>query len=148
MMFESGSAQGWQNMGVPTEVMSPSIPPGFNEEEFLNGACAMYIRLQESWDKRDLGDIRQFTSPEVFSEIQSQAKEDPHPGKTELLLINPRLIEVREFDGQTIATVLFDVMMREGEDRVSNQVRELWHFSRDAQRVDSFWTLEGIQQVE
>jgi predicted lipid-binding transport protein (Tim44 family) len=43
---------------------------------------------------------------------------------------------------------MFDVMMREGQDRVSNQVRELWHFSRDSARPDSFWTLEGIQQIE
>jgi predicted lipid-binding transport protein (Tim44 family) len=148
MMFESASTQSWQNIGAPVEAMQPSLPHGFNEEEFLKGARAMYIRLQESWDKRDLEDIRQFTSPEVFSEIQNQAQEDPRPGKTELLLINLRLIEVREFDGQAIATVLFDVMMRENEDRVSNQVRELWHFSRDSARPDSFWTLEGIQQVE
>jgi predicted lipid-binding transport protein (Tim44 family) len=148
MMFESGSTQGWQNMGVPVEAMQPSLPSGFNEEEFLNGARAMYIRLQESWDKRDIEDIRLFTSPEVFAEIQSQAKDDPRPSKTELLLINLRLIEVRELEGQTIATVLFDVMMREDQDRVSNQVRELWHFSRDSARPDSFWTLEGIQQVE
>jgi predicted lipid-binding transport protein (Tim44 family) len=148
MMFESASTQSWRNLGAPVEAVQPSLPPGFNEEDFLKGARAMYIRLQESWDKRDLEDIRQFSSPEVFAEIQSQAKEDPSPSKTELLLINLRLIEVRELDGQSIATVLFDVMMREDQDRVSNQVREMWHFSRGTGRPDSFWTLEGIQQVE
>jgi hypothetical protein len=57
----------------------------------------MYVRLQTAWDKRDLDDIRQFTSAEVFTEIQQQVQEDPTPGKTELLLITPRIIEVRDW---------------------------------------------------
>jgi predicted lipid-binding transport protein (Tim44 family) len=104
--------------------------------------------MQASWDKRDLDDIRQFTSPEVFEEIRRQAQADPTPGKTELLLVNPRILEVRETDGQTIASVLYDVMMRENRDEMSKQVRELWHFSRPTNTPEAFWTLEGIQQVE
>ena len=153
MAFERGPAQGWENVGyspsqAPVDLAPSTFPPGFNEEEFLKGANSMYTRLQESWDKRDLDDIRQFTAPEVFSEIAAQVKEDTSHGKTELLLINHRLIEVREVEDQIIATVLFDVMMRENGDRVAKQVRELWHFSRAAGKPDSFWMLEGIQQVE
>lgn len=148
VMFESGSTLERQNIAAPRGMTSPSLPSNFNDEEFLRGARAMYIRLQESWDKRDLADIRQFTSPEVFSEIQQQAMEDPRPGKTELLLINLRLVDARESGGQILATVLFDVMIREDENGVSTQVQELWHFSRNSAQADSFWTLEGIQQVD
>jgi hypothetical protein len=52
----------------------------------------IYARLQASWDKRDLDDIRQFTSPEVCTEIEHQAQKDPTPGQTDLLLINPRIL--------------------------------------------------------
>jgi len=151
--YERGAAQGWGAVGYagtesPVEAEQAAYPPGFNAEEFLKGANIMYTRLQAAWDKRDLSDIRQFTTPEVFSEIEGQAKEDPAPGKTELLLVTPQIIEVREIDGQTVATVLFDVMMREDGDNLAKQVRELWHFGRDTDKLDTFWMLEGIQQVE
>ena len=126
----------------------PVYPPGFDADEFLKGAKAIYTRLQSSWDKRDLEDIRQFTKAEVFDEIRRQAQADPHPGKTELLLINPRIVEVREIEGQFVASVLYDVMMRENNEEMAKQVRELWHFSRDANKPNAFWVLEGIQQIE
>jgi len=155
MSFDRGPAQGWGNSGydpvsepISAGVEQPSIPAGFDQEEFLKGAKAIYTRLQASWDKRDLDDIRQFASPEVFEEIHRQAQEDPTPGKTELILIDPRILEVRDIDGRTVASVLYDVMMRENREEMTKQVRELWHFSRDANKPESFWTLEGIQQVE
>ena len=155
MSFDRGPSQGWGTSGYDPAAQAttaaaeqPVLPPGFDEKEFLKGAKTIYTRLQASWDKRDLDDIRQFTSTEVFEEIRRQAQADPTPGKTELLLINPRILEVRETDGQTIASVLYDVMMRENREEMTKQVRELWHFSRKANTPDAFWALEGIQQVE
>ncbi len=147
----SGSGQGWGESGYTPDGEPPplpALPPGFDAEEFQKGATAIFNRLQVSWDKRDLDDIRQFTSTEVFAEIQRQAQEDPHPGKTEVLMVDCRIVEVRDIDQQTVATVLYDAMLRENGDRTAKQVRELWHFSRDAHRPEDFWILEGIQQVE
>ena len=39
-------------------------------------------------------------------------------------------------------------MMREDGDERARQVREIWHFSREAKDAQAFWVLEGIQQVE
>ena len=154
MPFDRSPSQGWSGEYAPTvetkttaaEQFSP--PSGFDEEEFLKGAKAMYTRLQTSWDKRDIEDIRQFVSREVLAEIKNQAQEDPQAGKTELLLINPRVLEVRDVDSQTVVSVLYDVMMRENGSEMAKQVREVWHFSRDTGKPEAFWVLEGIQQVE
>jgi predicted lipid-binding transport protein (Tim44 family) len=153
--FDRGPAQGWGSSSYDppietgsAEAAPASFPPGFDADEFLKGAKAMYTRLQASWDKRDLDDIRQFTAPSVYEEIQRQAQADPQPGKTELLLINPRILEVRDSDDQTVASVLYDVMMRESSAEMARQVREIWHFSREAGDPKAFWLLEGIQQVE
>lgn len=155
LSFDRAPAPGWGQSGydpssepISAGAEQPGIPAGFDQEEFLKGAKAIYTRLQASWDKRDLDDIRQFASPEVFEEIQRQAQKDPKPGRTELLLINPRILEVRDIDGRTVASVLYDVMMRESPAELTRQVRELWHFSRDTNNPDAFWVLEGIQQVE
>jgi predicted lipid-binding transport protein (Tim44 family) len=153
---ERSTQQGWGASGetpdeaaVPAAPATPPIPPGFDQGEFMKGAQAIYTRMQASWDKRDLEDIRKFTSPEVYAEIEKQAQEDPQPSRTEILLVNARLLEVRSVDNQEIASVLYDVMMREGDaDKLAKQVREIWHFSRDEKAAASFWRLEGIQQVE
>lgn len=150
---DSGSMGGWGSgnfipSGASSASPAVSYPPGFDPEEFLKGATAIYTRLQNAWDKRDLQDIRVFTSPEVFSEIQDQARQDPTPGKTELLLINPSILEVRDVDNQTIVSVRYDVTLREDTDAVAKQVLELWHFSRNRNNPDDFWILEGIQQME
>uniref|UniRef100_A0A832A0E2 Tim44 domain-containing protein n=1 Tax=Desulfacinum infernum TaxID=35837 RepID=A0A832A0E2_9BACT len=123
----------------------PSWPEGFDSQGFLEQAKALYVRLQEAWDRRDLKAIQEAVSPEVYDEIRRQAEEDPRPSRTALLWINPELLEVRTLDGQTVASVLFDVMMRETEEETAKQVRELWHFRR--QGAGDLWIVEGIQQV-
>lgn len=141
----SGQAGG-QADGQP----GPAIHvPGFNEEEFLRGAKLVYTRLQGSWDARDLEDIREFTSPEVYAEIARQAAQDPAPSKTEILLVNARLLEVKPQGAQVVATVYFDVLMREDKAKdAPEQVREVWHFRRESADPKSSWKLEGIQQLE
>ncbi len=155
MPFDRGPSEGWGASGyhpagdaATVAESRPVYPPGFDADDFLKGAKVIYTRLQASWDKRDLEDIRQFTSADVYEEIRRQAEADPHPGKTELLLINPRILEVREVEGQIVASVLYDVMMRENNQETAKQVRELWHFSREANKPNAFWVLEGLQQIE
>jgi predicted lipid-binding transport protein (Tim44 family) len=141
------SGYGPASQQIPSSFEPPSIPAGFDKEEFLKGAKAVYTRLQQSWDNRNLNDIREFTSPEVFQEISRQAEEEPTPGRTEIVLVNANLLEVKSDEGQTVASVLYEVLMREStEETVARQVREIWHFREKA--PGSSWTLEGIQQVE
>ncbi len=147
-----GSA--WDNLqtnsGSPTGANpSANIPPDFDQQDFMQGAKAVFQRLQASWDKRDLQDIRTFTSPEVYAFIEEQCKNDPNPGKTEILLINGELLEVKTIGNQTIATVYFDVLMREDPaSQETEQVREVWHFSKYENTSGDNWVLEGIQQLE
>lgn len=127
----------------------PVVPEGFDVENFLKGAKAAYHRLQSSWDKREWEDLRHFTTPEVMNELQRQAEQYPATGETELLSVTAEILEVRTTGDETVASVLFDVLMREDADqKEAQQVREIWHFRRHPSAADSFWVLEGIQQTE
>lgn len=127
----------------------PQVPADFDTQDFLAGAKAAYTRLQSAWNARDLHDIRQFTTDEVFQEIQTQAAADSTTDKTEILLLEARLLEVRTMGNQTVASVLFDAMLREnGPSSHAEQVREAWHFSRYESGGKSHWVVEGIQQLE
>ncbi len=145
----AGSTGGFGVVPEPEVAAGPVVPQGFNVPEFLEGAKTVYARLQHSWDRRDLNDIALFTTPEVLAEIRRQAAADPTPSKTELLLVNAKLLEFREENQDTVATVLFDVLMREdvSEER-PKQIREVWHFSRPTADLSANWRLEGIQQLD
>jgi len=141
-----GSVQG---APIPAAAEEVKIPQGFDQDDFMKGAKAVYTRLQSSWDKRDLEDIRNFASKEVWEEINRQAQEDPRPSKTEILRVNARLLEAASSNSHTVASVLFEVMMRESrQEDMAKEVREIWHFRKDDKDPKSFWVLEGIQQVE
>jgi predicted lipid-binding transport protein (Tim44 family) len=130
-----------------------SIPEGFDRERFLEGAQSAYRRLQEAWDKGDLADIRQFTTDTVFTEIQDQFRARSGTNRTDVFKVDAQLLEAREVDDRTEASVLFDVLMREvdsekGEDARPYQVREVWHFIRPNRSTRPTWFLDGIQQLE
>ncbi|NLW82146.1 MAG: Tim44 domain-containing protein [Desulfovibrionales bacterium] len=140
---------GWGNQVFrqPGAKHGPDLPDGVDEQEFLAGAKALYIRLQSSWDRRDLHDIGQFTTQEVYREISRQAELDPSPGRTEILMLEARVLEARTVGSETVISVLFDAMLREGaQDAPAEQIREVWHVRRDQNAPQ--WTLEGIQQLQ
>lgn len=124
-------------------------PADFDEREFLDGARTAYVRLQASWDRRDLEDIRQFTSPQVWEELRLEAEKDPLPGKTEIVYVNASVVKVEKIAADIVVSVLFDALLRESpEQQKPEPVREIWHFSRKESEPGSFWKLEGLQQVE
>lgn len=151
-MQRQSAADAWSTLsgGSASQAAAPagpSVPLGFDVEEFLRGAKLAFNRLQASWDKRDINDIAQFTSDAVLKEVKAQFETDPTPGTTEVLLVNAQLLSVTEEEGQQTATVYFDVLLRETPRTDTTQVREVWHFVRPIHGT-STWKLDGIQQVE
>lgn len=146
-----GAQNTWADMASGGSQQSapagPSVPPGFDQDDFLEGAKAAFTRLQSSWDKRDMDDIRQFVMPAVAAEIAEQAQQDPGPSQTEILILNAQLIEAKEEGSATLATVYFDAYMREDSAAGSEQVREVWHFRKEDTVMNGMWLLDGIQQM-
>lgn len=146
--LSSSPSEGGSAAGAAATGPAVNKPAGFDEDEFLEGAKAVYNRLQKSWDNRDMNDISQFATPEVLAEIKQQAKEDPGPSQTDVMMVNARLLEVKEENGSTAATVYYDVLLREDPSQSQPvQVREVWHFVKHS-AGESMWKLDGIQQLE
>ncbi len=153
MHYQSAQQQSqgdlWSNLqqgSQPATPAGPQVPEGFDVEDFLSGAKMAFSRLQASWDKRDIEDIALFTSSSVLEEVKAQLAEDPNPSQTEILLTNAQLLSVKEENDEQLATVYFDVLMREAPTKDTAQVREVWHFVRPA--TGGNWKLDGIQQIE
>lgn len=129
------------------ELAAANIPADFDQRAFLAGAESAYRFLQASWDNRDLAAIRGLTTDKVFAEIQDQLRASDAANKTEVLKLNAELLEVREIGTELEAVVLFDSLMRE-DDGQTEQVREVWHFTKPISSKQPKWFLDGIQQLE
>jgi predicted lipid-binding transport protein (Tim44 family) len=132
-----------------SETQTGPVPDGFDREEFLEGAKALYLRMQKSWSSRDIDDIATFATPELMAEVRRQVEEDGDPHPTEVLLVNASLLEVRTEGEKSDVSVYFDVLMREDPSVPQPiQAREVWHFVRNEAVAGDSWRLDGIQQLE
>lgn len=127
---------------------SANIPADFQVEPFLRNAKTSFIRLQAANDARDVSDIREYTTPEMFAEISMQINErGGEPQRTEVLTINAELLEVVTANNLAIASVHFNGQLREGADTSPETFDEIWHVQKNLKDPDSVWLLAGIQQV-
>lgn len=139
-----------RNVGTGgTAITAPvgNIPAGFDAEGFLRQAKLNYIRLQAANDRGDMDDLKSFTTPEVFAEIQMQYEERGRTAQfTDVVRLEADLFEVVTEDGLYIASVHFHGLIREAEGAEAQAFGEIWHLVKP---VDgSFgWRIAGIQQA-
>jgi predicted lipid-binding transport protein (Tim44 family) len=124
------------------------VPADFDREAFLTGAKAAYAHLQEAWDAADLAELRGLTTDKVFGELQEQLRERSGDNRTELLDVAATLLAVRDLGNDRLASVLFDVRMREAPEDEPVRVTEVWHFVRGRTSKQPTWFLDGIQQMD
>lgn len=124
-----------------------NIPADFPVESFLRSAKTSFIRLQTANDRKDLNDIREYTTSEMFAEISMQMQErDNTPQTTNVLSINGELLEVANEGDRAIASVRFTGQLSENNG-VAENVDEIWHVQKNLKDDKSVWLLSGIQQT-
>ena len=125
-----------------------NIPADFQVEPFLRNAKTSFIRLQAANDARDVSDIREYTTPEMFAEISMQINErGGEIQKTEVITINAELLEVATEKDLAIASVRFNGQLRESPDKSPEAFDEIWHVQKNLKDRESVWLLAGIQQT-
>ncbi|MEQ1674183.1 MAG: Tim44-like domain-containing protein, partial [Candidatus Nitrotoga sp.] len=116
-------------------------------EPFLRSAKTSFIRLQAANDRKDLDDIREYTTAEMFAEIAMQVKErDNMPQNTNVLSINARLLEVQNEADYAIASVRMSGELSENKG-AAESFDEVWHVQKNLRDDKAVWLLAGIQQV-
>lgn len=133
--------------GNATPVAAANIPADFPVESFLRSAKTTFIRLQAANDCKDLDDIREYTTPEVFGEISMQIQErDNTPQKTDVVSVNAELLEVVTESSHAIASVRMSGQLRENGGNPEN-FDEVWHVQKNLNDDKAVWLLAGIQQI-
>lgn len=124
------------------------IPAGFDVAGFQRHAKVNFLRLQAAHDAGNLEDIREFTTPEMFSEIKMDFMERGQARQeTEVVTVDAQIIDVTEEAGRYVASVRFQGLTREAKEAATEPFDEIWHLIKplDGSRG---WVLAGIQQVQ
>jgi predicted lipid-binding transport protein (Tim44 family) len=123
------------------------IPADFDTAGFVRNAKVMFIRLQAANDARNLDDIREFTSPEMFGEIKLAFSErGAAVQETDVAKLEAQVLDVVEEGANYVVSVQFDGLIREEKNGPAEPFAEMWHLTkpRDGSRG---WVLAGIQQI-
>ncbi|TNC99532.1 MAG: import inner membrane translocase subunit Tim44 [Gallionellaceae bacterium] len=128
-------------------VAAANIPADFPVDSFLRGAKTTFIRLQAANDRKDLNDIREYTTPEMYAEISMQMQERGDAAqKTDVGFVNASLLEVVTENDIATASVRMTGQIRENNGAPEN-FDEIWHVQKDLKDDKAVWLLSGIQQV-
>ena len=155
MRYAGGPDQGGGPVPMPQAHLPSSsasgtpaaIPADFDAESFLRVAKLNFIRLQAANDVKNLEDIREFTTPEMFAEIKLQMEErGPGAQQTDVVQLNAELAEVVTEGRQHVASVRFSGLIREEADAPAAPFDELWILTNSV-GGDRGWVIAGIQQL-
>jgi predicted lipid-binding transport protein (Tim44 family) len=123
------------------------VPAGFDTEAFLRQAKASFIRMQAAWDRGDLADLREFTAPEVYAELQLQIQERRgQQDYTEVVSIDAQMLGIETTERDYLASVQFNGMIRNAPGAPPEPYVEVWNLSKPL-NGNGGWVLAGIQQV-
>lgn len=123
------------------------VPADFDTESFLRHAKSSFIRLQAAWDKGDVNDLREFTTPEVFAELKTQILErGGNADYTDVVSIDAQLLGIETTATDYLASVQFNGMIRTAPNAPAEPLAEVWNMSKPLSG-NGGWVLAGIQQI-
>src|SRR5690606_11754437 len=92
--------------GVSAAPARPAAFADFDRDGFARQAKLNFIRLQAANDTGNVDDLREFTTPEVFAELQMQLSErGGAEQRTDVVELNAEVLDVAEEDGRYIVSV-------------------------------------------
>ncbi|KMZ11958.1 putative membrane protein [Candidatus Burkholderia humilis] len=128
-------------------VANPNVPAGFDTEAFVRNAKVYFARLQDAWDRGNVNDIREFTTPEMFAEVKLDVDtRGSGPNRTDVVQLNADLLGVEDRASEYLASVRFHGLIRESEGSAAEPFVEVWNLSKQKAGNEG-WLLAGIQQV-
>jgi predicted lipid-binding transport protein (Tim44 family) len=156
------SARPWENQAVspaggsmvgavPAGATPWGVPEGFDTAGFLQASKANFVSLQAAWDRADIPSLRAMMTDGMLAEIRSQLVEREHAGagdnKTEVVMLEARLLGIEELASDYMASVEFSGLIREDMSAGPNPFREVWNITRPKSNA-SGWLVAGVQALQ
>jgi predicted lipid-binding transport protein (Tim44 family) len=128
--------------------VAPAVSPwpaDFDAAEFERQALLNFQRVQAANDAGDAATLRDFLTPELYRELESEMKSAwGTPQKTEAVDVKAQVLEVVTEGSLYVVSVRFTGQIR--ENNVLNNLNEIWHLEKPVSG-NSGWRVAGIQQA-
>ncbi|MGJ7544492.1 Tim44 domain-containing protein [Variovorax sp. LT1R16] len=128
------------------------IPAGFDVDGFLDAAKRNFVTLQDAWDRNDIQSLRSMMTDSMIGEIQAQlAEREAHtgsqPNKTEVVMLDAKLLGIEETTDVYLASVEFSGMIREDASAGPSPFREVWNMTKPTDGRGG-WLVAGVQALQ
>ena len=141
------AANAFGGVSAEPEPFQSTLPPGFDQQTFLENAKQYFVTLQKAWDQGDLASLREFTTPEMFATIQQDlAGRTDASNQTDVVTINAQILGIETADGHYFCSVQFSGMIREQQGAPASDFSEIWNLSKPVEGPGG-WVLAGITQL-
>lgn len=145
--FGSSAAAANAATAAKAPIIPWGIPTDFDVAGFVRSGKTYFIRLQAAWDKGDINDIREFTTPEMFGELRLQLQErGSAANNTDVVQIDGEMLGIETLAHDYLATIKFTGLIKEAPDASAEPFAEIWNLSKPLDGSTG-WVLAGIQQV-
>ena len=133
--------------GTSMQPTASSLPAGFDTASFLRGAKMNFVKLQLANDQGRLEEIREFTTDELFAELERDLAERRGEGQqTDVEALEAELVDLATEGERHWASVRFSGLVREVGGSEPADFAEVWNLVKPADG-SSGWLLAGIQQM-
>lgn len=133
---------------APLPAAAAGVPADMDVPAFLRHAKTYFIRLQAAWDRADIEDLREFTTPEMFAELRLQLQErGAAANHTDVVQVEAQLLGVETVGQEYLASVQFSGLIQEEAQAPATAFTEIWNLVKPVTGTTG-WTLAGIQQPQ
>ena len=131
----------------PVAATASQWPAGFDATEFARHAKLNFVRMQEAHDKRDLSAMREFLTPELYREVEAEARAaGPSAQKIDVVTLDADVLDVTTEGDLYVVSVRFSGLIREQAGAEPEPFTEIWHLEKPVSGR-SGWLVAGIQQA-
>lgn len=154
MAFDAGKAAAGGSLGIGSALEGSQgwgVPAGFDTEGFLAASKRNFVTLQDAWDRGDIAALQSMMTDGMLAEIRSQLAqreaEGASPGRTEVEMLEAKLLGIEDLAGDYMASVEFSGMIREDASAGPQPFREVWNMTK-AKDGTSGWLVAGVQALQ
>lgn len=123
-----------------------TIPPNFNVAGFVRKARLYFIRLQIAWDKSDIQNISEITTPEICEEFRRQIiARGPSENCTDVVAFEAEVLGVKAVGSKFVVTVKLTGIIKESMENAQEAFEEVWRMTRSVAGKEN-WLLADIKQ--
>lgn len=123
-------------------------PEGFDSIGFLQAAKRNFVRLQAAWDAADIATLASLMTEELLAHIRHQlAERGDRPNRTDVVMLEARLIGVEDLGPAWLASIEFSGMIREEVSAGAAPFREVWSLTKPRDGSTG-WLLAGVQALQ